>query len=167
MESRRNLLKFMALGTAAAAVGAGESKAHAARRPDPSLPASGEAPWWLLAPLGPGASVGKGWSVAGLERVERGAARLLLVKGEHRASVHLCLHEGAPKGPSHTEMFDLVLMDGGDGDKPTPVDLARVLRDLSNVIRRNEVAADGDWEQMAKLMTHSERVVAYGPENLT
>lgn len=172
MQSRRNLLKFLALGTAVAAVGT-STKAQATKpgmtptAPEPSLPASGPAPWWLIDPLREGSTVGKGWTVVSLSRVEYGAAVLTLTKGTDTARIHLCLHEGTPKGLSHTAMFDLILMDGGNGDRRTPESLARVIRDLSARIRANEVRAEGDWNQMAKLMTHGERQVAFGPENLT
>ena len=77
-----------------------------------SAGASSSAPWWLLAPLGPGASLGLGWTLQGLSAVDRGAAIVALANPDGRtANVHLCAHHGAPVGIESSRFFDLVLMD--------------------------------------------------------
>lgn len=171
MNSRRNLLKMMGLTAAASAAPA---TAMAVTRSDrqaaiAALTQEGNAsaPWWLISPLSEGRAAGLGWQVGGLSNVERGAAVLLL---EHRdgrqARVHLCAHGGRPKGLAHSALFDLVLMDGGQGDKPTDEDLGRALVNLSRRMRQNEISEKADLRPLAHLMTHAERVALYGAETL-
>lgn len=180
MESRRKVLQQIGLGTAAVTIAAGSaaaahkasrvaapgvgSQASAAAQP----PEAGAGPWWLLAPLGRGAHLGEGWFLAHLGAVERGASVLTL---QHRdgaiGRVHLCHHQGAPKGLAHTELLDLVLMDGGRGDKPTDESLGRVLMGLAAQIRGNELSGQGDLAELARMQPHDERLLTYGPESLT
>lgn len=83
------------------------------------------------------------------------------------ARVHLCHHQGDPKGLAHSDLIDLVLMDGGRGDRATDESLGRVLMGLAAHIRDNELSADGDLGALARMQPHSDRVLDYGPENLT
>ena len=173
MESRRGLLQKLGVGAAVAATGAGVSRAARAehRRQLQAFAAGGTttaAPWWLLQPLREGARLSDGWVVAGLSPVERGAAVLELQHASGDvARVHLCAHGGRPKGVAHTRLFDLVLMDGGQGDRPTNPRLGRTLMGLARRIRRNEVAQGGDLDSVSRMLTHAERVALYGPETLT
>ena len=127
----------------------------------------GPEPWWLIFPLEKGAKLAKGWRVRGLSRVQRGASILELERmtGEF-ARVHICYRNGEPKGLAHSEMFDLLLMDGGNGDRPTEEGLGRVLKDIERRIRMNEVREDANLRPLARMQTHEERVGAYGPETL-
>lgn len=167
MNSRRTILKNIGLGAAVATVAAGG--AHALRAPRPaSPPEQGGAPWWLLRPLARGSHLGLGWVLAHLSAVDRGAIVLTL---QHReggvARVHICRHEGRPKGLAHTELLDLVLMDGGRGDRPTDEGLGRVLLGLAAHIRENELADGGDLSVLARLQCHEDRILDHGPETLT
>ncbi|MFT4979436.1 MAG: hypothetical protein ACI8S6_005346 [Myxococcota bacterium] len=172
MSSRRNLLKMMGLTAAATAVPVAAAAAGdlADRRAVvAALTADGNSgqPWWLLSPLTVGASVGLGWQVAALSSVERGAAVLSLSHRDGRdANVHLCAHAGRPRGLAHTALFDLILMDGGQGDQPTDEGLGRALKNLSARIRRNEISDRADLRPLAHMMTHAERVELYGAETL-
>jgi hypothetical protein len=67
---------------------------------------------------------------------------------------------------AHSELFDLVLMDGGQGDRATAEDLGRVLLGLAERVRRNELRLDGDLDALSRTLPHEERVLLYGPENL-
>lgn len=158
--NRRDLLKGLAVGAAATTL---PLKAQAA--PSTDLDA-GLGPGWLLAPYATGAHVAFGWSLGLLEANVSGAWILNL----HHASgdgarVHICYHDGQPKGVGHTELLDLVLMDGGAGDRDTDEALGRVVRHLANVMRKNELR-DGAIDELARLKTHGERVEEYGPETL-
>lgn len=173
MQSRRNLLKNIGLGAAAAAAGAGTVKAvHAAHVGTMEAFASGgstrSAPWWLVSPLRQGSAVGKGWSVQSLSAVERGAAVLELAHHDGElARVHVCAHAGTPKGLASTVLFDLVLMDGGQGEQPTPEGLGRALMGVASRVRRNELVGETDLKSVSRMLTHAERVERYGPESLT
>jgi hypothetical protein len=173
MQSRRNLLKNIGMGAAAAAAGAGTVKvAQAAHMGTMEAFASGgstrSAPWWLVSPLRQGSAVGKGWTVQSLSSVERGAAVLELAHHDGElARVHFCAHAGAPKGLASTVLFDLVLMDGGQGDAPTPEGLGRALMGVASRVRRNELVGETDLKSVSRMLTHAERVELYGPESLT
>lgn len=173
MNTRRALLKKMGLTVAAAsAMGAGvvPGDAQATRREAiTALTTSGssDAPWWLLSPLQVGSAVGLGWSVVALSPVSRGASVLSLSHRDGRqAQVHLCAHAGHPRGLAHSALLDLILMDGGQGDRRTDEDLGRALLSLADRIRRNEVSEAADLRPLAHLMSHAERVSLYGAEGL-
>lgn len=187
MDTRRKLLKKIGLGTAAAGLVIGGRKAaEAARAPGGAATATrgtapdaqaqvaantaeaGTGPWWLLAPLARGSHLGQGWYLAHFGAVQRGASVLTLQSRDGEiARVHVCQHDGAPRGLASTELLDLVLMDGGQGDKQTPEHLGRVLMGLARVMRENELKSDGDLGELARMQSHGERVDAYGPESLT
>lgn len=170
MSSRRNLLKMIGLTAAVTAVPAAAAASPAERRAVlAALTGAGDstAPWWLMAPIAPGSAVGLGWTVSALSQVERGAAVLSLTHRDGRAArVHLCAHGGRPRGLAHSALFDLILMDGGQGDKQTEEDLGRTLKDLARRIRHNEISEKSDLQPLAHLMTHAERVALYGAETL-
>ena len=167
MASRRDVLKKLGIGMAAVTVGtAAASKAETL-----TAFAEGEslknAPWWLLSPLTIGSSVGKGWKVKSLGSIEQGASILTLQNVDKREyNVHICVHDGMPKGLAYTEFLDLVLMDGGQGDRPTDEAFGRVLLGIAKRIRHNELESQESFDELARLETHSERVGRYGPENL-
>ena len=166
MTSRREILKKMSAGMALSVVATGVSKSQAvaAFANGTSLDS---APWWLLSPLKEGSSVGKGWVLDSLGPIEQGAAILTLRHADGRfQNIHLCVHDGEPKGLAHTSLLDLVLMDGGQGDKPTDESLGRVLMGLAKRIEHNELAGVEDLTDLASLQTHAQRVERYGPENL-
>ena len=59
-------------------------------------------------------------------------------------------------GLAHSELFDLLLMDGGDGNQPTNESLGRVLKDIERRIRKNEVREDVNLRPLARTK-HDER----------
>lgn len=161
--NRRQLLRTAALGAVLGTVPVRTALAES----DPDA-----GPWWLLQPYLPGVEVGLGWTVGGLSEPHRGAYVLQLHHADGAgARVHVCFHQGQPKGIGHTQHLDLILMDGGDGDAPTRESLGRVIRQLAVAIRENEASALREGgeraEQLAALLTHSERVERFGPETLT
>lgn len=166
MTTRRQVLGWMGVGAATAALGAPAVRETATAFA--SAASSAAAPWWLLSPLGPGASLGLGWTIAGLSAVDRGAAIVELSNSDGRgARVHLCTHSGSPVGIESTRFFDLVLMDGGQGDQRTPVDIARVLKQLGDRIRAAELDPTFDVSPLEAMLPHVERVLRYAPETLT
>lgn len=174
MQSRRDLLKHLGIGLASSTVLVGAACSSKAARAA-SLRAfaggsSSEAPWALLAPLSKGESVGRGWSVTELSPVQGGASVLNLCHRDGRtARVHICAQRGKATGVARTYLLDLVLMDGGDGDKRTDESLGRVIRTLAKRIARNELGAvdKQTLHDMARMLTHKERLLLFGPENLT
>ncbi|MEC8194629.1 MAG: twin-arginine translocation signal domain-containing protein [Myxococcota bacterium] len=173
MPSRRDLLKVVGPGVAGVAVGTatGSSAAHA-RRASLMAFAGGfgsEAPWCLVAPLQTGSSVGKGWRLEALSRVCEGASIMTLRHSVHGAAkVHICARSGNDTGLSHSTLLDLRLMDGGDGSRPTPEGLARVVTGIAKRIAKNELGAvdESTLDAMARMLTHEQRKAFYGPENL-
>jgi hypothetical protein len=130
---------------------------------------SADAPWPLLSPLAPGKSAGKGWTATDLDPVRNGASVLTLThRNGATARVHLCARRGPATGVARTHLLDLVLMDGGDGDKRTNEDLGRVLRSMAKRVARNELSAvdNTTLDSMARMLTHNERLALYGPERL-
>jgi hypothetical protein len=165
MQSRRDILK--ALGTTAAASATGYAGSKFALQS--FISGSGDAPIALLAPLTIGASVGGGWSIADLGPVKDGASVLTLtspVAGEAR--VHICARNGAATGLAKTNLLDLVLMDGGNGNDPTRESLARVVTGIARRIAKNEldIESEENLDEIAKMMSHDERMAILGPENL-
>ncbi|MFT5679167.1 MAG: hypothetical protein ACI8RZ_000071 [Myxococcota bacterium] len=164
MNSRRDILKTAGLGAAALALTSASqhrSIAAFARGEDAG------APWWLMAPLSAGSSIGGGWSLAGLSPVAAGASVLTVAHRDGRQTrVHLCTWSEAPRGVAHTALLDMVVMDGGQGDQPTEESLGRALRSLASRIRRNELDSGVDLAELARMQSHEERVARYGPESL-
>lgn len=159
MQSRRDILKL--LGVTAGALGISASAAAQGLAAFADAQAQAGAPLWLLAPLAPGSSLGKGWTLETLSAVERGASVLGLRNADGRAArVHLCARDGRPRGVAHTALFDLMLMDGGQGDHPTDEGLGRALLTLASRVRNNELqTAD---RRVIGLLSHVQRVERFG-----
>ena len=168
MKSRRDILK--ALGATMAASAAGFSvAARAATLRAFADGTDADAPWCLLSPLDLGASVGKGWRLSQLDGVKNGASILTLKHSAHgSARIHICARKGQSHGLTHTQLLDLVLMDGANGNRRTREDLARVVTGIAKRIEKNEVCAvdDSMLDAMNSMLTHDERMALYGPENL-
>ncbi len=165
MTTRRDVLRSMGLGAAALTVAGGSRAAHAAqaRKAAAALQEGAPAPWWLVSPIRTGSTIGKGWSVTGLSPVQQGAAVLSLQHRDGRtAAVHICALGRGGRGVASTSLFDLVVMDGRDGDAPTDEDLGRAVVNLSRRIHRNELAVEAELRQAAGMMTHGDRVARYG-----
>lgn len=137
----------------------GEASQHPGETPKVTPP---EPPWAVLSPLEAGAEVAAGWRVAELAGVADGSFVLTLENARgRRQRVHVCRHEGAPQGIVHTRKFDLVMMNGGDGETPTEESLARALVGVGQVIARNELD-EAHRPVIEALMTHEERLTAFG-----
>jgi hypothetical protein len=176
MESRRSLLKKLALGvgglafpaaTAAACESVAELPAPDTRNvPPASVPdpagaapeaATGPSAWPLVAPLREGDAVGHGWSLDSVSPVQDGAAVVILrhAEGARDARIHVCLHRGRPIGAAFTSRLDLVLMNGGRGDEWTEESLGMALGALASVLQQNEAGAR---KAVAAMKTHAERL---------
>ncbi len=184
MLSRRALVGKLAAGVAGAAVAwaASPERAHAAvprgvANPGaepaegqgvveaaPISPAVADAggqattnvpPWELLQPLASGSALGHGWHVADLSGEADGVCVLTLRNARGRAHrVHLCRNDGRPQGLVYTERFDLVVMNGGQGDLPTEEGLAQAVAEVAHVLAANERRP----ELVAGLLPQRERV---------
>ena len=124
------------------------------------------APWELVAPLKEGSLIGLGWHVAALSPVQLGAAILTLRHDKgHQAYIHISRNDGSPVGITHTQHFDLVVMNGGDGDQPSDENLGRVVVTIGNAMTKNE--SGGNHQELAeKMLSHSDRTTMFGPESL-
>ena len=123
-----------------------------------AVPVSGPPPWDLLRPLALGSLVAQGWRVAELSAVEDGAC-VLTLRSEHGRShrVHLCRNDGRPQGIVYSERFDLLVMNGGEGDLPTDEGLARAVAEVAHVLASNE-AGRRQRPVVEALLPHAERV---------
>ena len=134
--------------------------AEVAARPAelPASPPVSVPPWELLRPLTVGSVVAHGWRVAELSGVADGSFVLTLENQRGRAHrVHLCRNDGRPQGLVYTKRFDLVVMNGGQGDLPTEEGLAQAVAEVAHVLAANE----GKRRQepvLAGLMPHAERM---------
>ena len=127
----------------------------------------GHAPWSLLKPLRVGDTLGKDCAITALGPIRDGGSVLTLshpLRGT--VNIHLCLHDGNPRGFAYTALFDLIVMDQGHGVRTMPSDMAAVLLQLQRTICDNELEEDLAIEEIAGMMTHAERVSAFGPSHL-
>ena len=165
MPSRREMLRTIGFTTASVLLpSATASAAAAAFRGHAALPP----PWWLLAPLKPGSGLKNGWKVHDLEEIKAGASVLTIERNAQLLRIHICLHDGQPKGIAHSELFDLIVMDHGEGVRTVQPELASTLFALGDIMRENEWV-DVPYPQrngIKRMMTHSERVQAFGARNL-
>jgi hypothetical protein len=123
-----------------------------------STASSGPPPWELLHPLAPGSELAHGWRAAELSAVVDGSCVLTLQNDRGRTHrVHLCRNDGRPQGLVYTKRFDLIVMNGGQGDLPTEEGLAQAVADVAHVLAANE---DGREQQalVALLLPHTQRV---------
>ena len=165
MTSRRELLKGMAVGAAAAAIPATVVASTKAGRG--LFAVDGPAPWWLIAPLASGSPLALGWYIHSLGPVIKGASILTIRHASGKeARVHICSYEKEPVGLAHTALVDLVLMDGRNNDAATEEGLGRVLLGVGKAIANNETNPEGDLWPLVQMMTHDERVEFYGAEEL-
>jgi hypothetical protein len=176
MQTRRELLKVMGSTVAGASLVTGAAGVVATSSVRASVLRSftsggtAEAPWCLMDPIAKGTCVGKGWSVTNLSPVENGASVLSLSHAtQGKASVHICARKGLNSGLAHSHLLDIVLMDGGNGDKRTQENLGRVIMGIAKRISKNELGSvdAATIDAMSRMLTHEERMALYGPENLT
>lgn len=178
MLSRRAFVGKLAAGAAAAgAVGAIGSRAQAAlsaedasrampadapaRVTDAAAHEASAAPWALVAPLSAGAPLHGEWQLVALSGASAGSCVATLRNARGRQErIHLCRNTGAPSGVVHTERFDLVVMNGGDGAQATEEGLAQAVAALAHAVARNE-GGYADATVLGELLGHEERVARY------
>ena len=165
MQSRRSLIQTLAATTAGALVGTAPAPVQAQEYGEGEQFAP---PWWLLAPLGENDRLEDGWVLKDLSPIRDGATVLTLSRRKESLRVHICLHDGSPKGLAFSELFDLIVMDHGRGVRRVPNDLSPTLLLLSDMIRENEWndVPNHRLDGINRMMTHSERVRAFGPSHL-
>lgn len=124
----------------------------------PPATLSAAPPWEMLQPLALGSVVTRGWRVAGLTGVVDGSCVLTLENERQRAQrVHVCGNDGNPQGLVHTKRFDLVVMNGGQGDMPTEEGFAQAVAAVARVLAANE--SDRRLDAVTRsLLPHAERV---------
>jgi hypothetical protein len=125
-----------------------------------SARASAPPPWALLQPLALGAAVIRGWRVAELSGVADGSCVLTLQNERGRTHrIHLCRNDGNPQGLVYTQRFDLLVMNGGQGDLPTDEGLAQAVAEVAHVLAANEGRREHE-PLMTALLPQVERVQA-------
>ena len=101
---RRDILKQMGLG----AVLAGSVSKRQSLESFILKTEGSESPWWLLAPLKEGDSVGKGWKIESLSTIEKGACVLGLKHSSgEMTDIHICAKEGNKRGVASSSLLDL------------------------------------------------------------
>ncbi|MDX2167874.1 MAG: hypothetical protein SF182_12445 [Deltaproteobacteria bacterium] len=119
-------------------------------------PPVGEAPWQLLRPLALGSTLASGWTVAALSGAAQGSCVVTLRNERGRNHrIHICRNGGEPQGLVYTDHFDLLVMNGGQGDLPTEEGLAQAVAELAHVLAANHAAAT---PLVNDLLSHAERV---------
>jgi hypothetical protein len=166
-------------GRSKAAITHGEDNAHegsgpsqapqngapeTATRVDPPAVSVAPPPVEVLRPLTIGSVVGQGWRIANLSGVEDGSCVLTLANERGREyRVHVCSNDGRPQGLVYTKRFDLVVMNGGQGDLPTEEGFAQAVAEVAHALAANEHALENP-SLVAELKSHEERVRLYtGP----
>ena len=116
----------------------------------------------MLRPLTIGSALGHGWRIAGLSGVADGSCVLTLANERGRENrIHICSNDGRPQGLVYTNRFDLVVMNGGQGDLPTEEGFAHAVAEVAHVLAANE---DVPSNLVAELQSHTERLRLYsGP----
>ena len=170
MSTRRQLLKRLGASAAVCSTGAfavAQVSQFVEERTNPNPP------WWLFSLKSEGKNLGRGWHLDSLSSVNRGASVLSLKKenGE-QARVHICAHNGNPKGLTHTAFLDFILMDGGKGNQPTDEDLGCALIGLTRRVLIRELQMDTAnlhyaQKALSHLQTHQDRLILYKEEGLT
>jgi hypothetical protein len=124
----------------------------------PPATVSSPPPWEILRPLAMGSLVAHGWRIAELTGVADGTCVLTLRNARGRTQrVHLCRNDGRPQGLVYTKRFDLVVMNGGQGDLPTNEGFAQAVAKLARVLAANE--RNRYTAQVTKeLLPHEERL---------
>jgi len=119
---------------------------------------SATAPWELMRPLTLGTALGHGWRVAGLSGAVDGSCVLTLENARGRSHrVHVCRNDGRPNGVVYTQRFDLLVMNGGEGDLPTDEGLAQAVAQVAHVLAANE-DSPAQEPLVTALLPHAERV---------
>lgn len=185
MLSRRAVVGRLAIGTAAVCAAGVSRVASGATKPEteasgssalgqdvsatsgpvvdsgPAATAAAEAPWPLVSPLAAGSLLADGWQLAELRGAVDGAGVLTLRNRNGReCRVHICRNDGQPQGLAYSRHFDLVVMNGGQGDLPTEEGLAQAVARVARVLADNE-RQPLDAPLVAALMSHAERVALY------
>lgn len=168
MKTRRELLKKLGFSAVASATGVfSVSKLNAFLNKG----SDSKAPWWLFDETQ--AFTKENWSVANLSEIDRGASVLTLESSAgDQARVHICAHNGNPKGVAHSAFLDFVLMDGGNGNLQTDegvgckiLTLARQV--LIKELQMTDIELEKANEALALLETHELRLDRYKEEGLT
>jgi len=166
MRNRRELLTHLGLGAAGCALVFQPSAGHAAIT---RFEEGNQAPWWLIEPLAPGEHLGAGWRVLSLTPVRQGAA-VMTIRHPYEGTlpIHICTHDGAPRGYASSELFDLIVMDKGHGHGVVSPELGAVFNHIADQIRSNELreGPSARLEDIQTMMTHPERVRAFGSPQL-
>jgi len=161
MPSRRAMVGALGLGAAGLAVSPTRAVASTG-------PVSHPPPWWLLRPLSEGMTLRHGWVLRSLDPIRDGSTVLTLNQDAESLRIHICLHDGAPRGFAPTELFDLIVIDHGQGVRTVPIDLASNLRLLQRVISDNELRRirPEELSGISQFMTHTDRVSIFGASHI-
>lgn len=136
----------------------------AAQSESPAKPPAAPPPWEMLRPLAQGSEVAHGWRIADLSAPLDGACVLTLQNERGRVRVHVCRNDGQPQGLVYTRQFDLVVMNGGQGDLRTDEGFGQAVAAVAHALAANEgtlVPAP----VVTALLPHAERLQRFSAEN--
>ena len=127
---------------------------------------SGNGPWELLAPVGPGSELGGGWTACALSTVSHGAAILTLAHPTGaNARVHVCRRAGASRGVASTKHLDFMLMNGAAGSEPTDEALSRAVKTVALRVAQLDDQRDAK-ARPAGLLPHPARLSWFGSDGV-
>ena len=122
----------------------------------------------LLAPIGPGGTIGR-WTVDAIRPLAEGAVTVA-VSGEDRRSFQLEILARdaspiAPRAPGEAGRFAIYVRNGGDGFAPTDEEQGLAAMALAEIVRRNEanVSAEGFLTHEGRFAQHRRSLVKKGP----
>lgn len=139
-------------------------EALAAQSESPATLPAAPPPWEMLRPLAVGSVVAHGWRVADLSGPLDGACVLTLQHERGRMRVHVCRNDGQPQGLVYTRRFDLVVMNGGQGDLRTEEGFGQAVAAVAHVLAANEGIAAQE-PLVTALLPHAERLQRFSAEN--
>ncbi len=95
----------------------------------------------LVAPLASGAKLGR-WQIASVRSLDAGAVSVLITGESGAFQLDVVGRSASPHSPGVTEYFEVMVMNHGDGAKPTAEEQGLAAMALAEVIRGNEQMVD-------------------------
>ncbi|MBX3182844.1 MAG: hypothetical protein KIT72_18375 [Polyangiaceae bacterium] len=95
----------------------------------------------LVAPLAAGAELGR-WQIASVRSLDAGAVSVLVTSASGAFQLDVVRRSASPRSPGVTDHFEVMVMNHGDGAKPTAEEQGLAAMALAEVIRGNEQAVD-------------------------
>lgn len=95
----------------------------------------------LVAPIKAGTALGD-WQIARVRSLDAGAVTVLVTGASGSFQLDVVRRSASPQSPGVTERFEVMVMNQGDGMKPTAEEQGLAAMALAEVIRGNEQVVD-------------------------